>query len=1153
MFRKLLSITHWTQRTRETTLCRDEQGVLNLRLLGGAEYGQFLYIADRQGGKGRHLTGKLQAGDLLLEVNETPVSGLTLRDTLGLLANIPDPVHIKTAPQGSQLNADLRHYLRLVFTKGSADFELQDRIRLNLYIRVVPCTTRAPRDGEVPGVDYHFISLSEFQALERAGGLLESGKFEGNYYGTPVPPILPTDGTLILEPSMLRHASRSKSFINLEKRPGRDEGPGSRAGELQETSTHPGSTAATSNGHVTGLSTNQSAAPTGNGVTEQMEGSEERDITTNTMNGTKANSSTRETLCNDHENKQYLSNRGNDSLLLPDVSLMLGHSVFTTVTKTNNTFGFTIAGGNRPTELLQIVSVVVGGPADRSGDVQVHDVIVAIDKISVLGYTHGQVVHVFQAIPEGTGAELHLRRGYQPLYNVEPHLLAEVNARATSGPPAPGLAMLPVAVMQSSRGPGFTVTRGTGGYARVTGISDGRLCPDLREGDLVVKVNGQRVRPLSDQKLEEVLQTHTRTGDAILLVQRAVEVPLTGTPHSPNSTKSLADSSAQLQSGTTERGSRDTDGVPAIGVSSGQQDLESPHSQTQEKTISSQKQADVHPQWEEEGSEVLAVSSQNAFGDKASLASAFIPLKTSHPANTNFPERHETSQVGDRRPTLDGRSLLVKDKGGSSSRKPHLGTRECNGTSDSREGERRSQSLSAPRDIPGVSSRPKLSSYQPDQGSEFYTVDLKRSPTGFGFSVRGGCEYDMDLYVLGLIVGGPAMTSGKIRIGDQLVEINGERTLGMSHSRAVQLIKQEHDKIRLVLRCGNGQVPEFGPDVTVVAEPGRVTFFPDHQESMSQIPRGESELYSLETQGSLGPESHYPTAVLSSSEAARSRKRGGLAEVVQSQARGSRASRTRHDCLDSQPNTENCRGGSRLAKRQHVEARPEALPDPGSQALQDHARPQAHLKARPQALLKTGPQALHKTGPQALPTQTGPQNLHNTGPQALPGQTRPHALHKTEPQPLPGKTKPQALPGKTKPQSLRMTGPQALPDLSRLQAFLDTGQQAEESSETDWEDGETDSGNEETDSGDSEASPSQEALSSGSFDEQRQMHSMIGKALDFASRALQPDETAAEKYCAQCGSQSGRGDRRRDRLLGILAPGPWLVPGRGKLQEIIDR
>ena len=40
-------------------------------------------------------------------------------------------------------------------------------------------TTRAPRDGEVPGVDYNFISVEQFKALEESGTLLESGTYDG--------------------------------------------------------------------------------------------------------------------------------------------------------------------------------------------------------------------------------------------------------------------------------------------------------------------------------------------------------------------------------------------------------------------------------------------------------------------------------------------------------------------------------------------------------------------------------------------------------------------------------------------------------------------------------------------------------------------------------------------------------------------------------------------------------------------------------------------------------------------------------------------------------------------------------------------------------------------------------------------------------------
>lgn len=40
-------------------------------------------------------------------------------------------------------------------------------------------TTRQPRDGEISGVDYNFVSVEEFFSLEESGALLESGKFKG--------------------------------------------------------------------------------------------------------------------------------------------------------------------------------------------------------------------------------------------------------------------------------------------------------------------------------------------------------------------------------------------------------------------------------------------------------------------------------------------------------------------------------------------------------------------------------------------------------------------------------------------------------------------------------------------------------------------------------------------------------------------------------------------------------------------------------------------------------------------------------------------------------------------------------------------------------------------------------------------------------------
>lgn len=40
-------------------------------------------------------------------------------------------------------------------------------------------TTRQPKEGEVPGVDYNFVTIERFVELERSGALLESGTYEG--------------------------------------------------------------------------------------------------------------------------------------------------------------------------------------------------------------------------------------------------------------------------------------------------------------------------------------------------------------------------------------------------------------------------------------------------------------------------------------------------------------------------------------------------------------------------------------------------------------------------------------------------------------------------------------------------------------------------------------------------------------------------------------------------------------------------------------------------------------------------------------------------------------------------------------------------------------------------------------------------------------
>ena len=60
--------------------------------------------------------------------------------------------------------------------------------RGNLYFSV-SATTRQPRPGEEDGVQYFFRTREEFERMIADNELLEYAEYNGNYYGTPLPPI----------------------------------------------------------------------------------------------------------------------------------------------------------------------------------------------------------------------------------------------------------------------------------------------------------------------------------------------------------------------------------------------------------------------------------------------------------------------------------------------------------------------------------------------------------------------------------------------------------------------------------------------------------------------------------------------------------------------------------------------------------------------------------------------------------------------------------------------------------------------------------------------------------------------------------------------------------------------------------------------------
>ncbi|XP_010629568.1 membrane-associated guanylate kinase, WW and PDZ domain-containing protein 3 isoform X1 [Fukomys damarensis] len=1005
---------------------------------------------------------------------------------------------------GKVINKDLRHYLSLQFQKGSIDHKLQQVIRDNLYLRTIPCTTRAPREGEVPGVDYNFISVEQFKALEESGALLESGTYDGNFYGTPKPPAEPSpfqpdpvdqvlfDNEFDTESQRKRTTSVSKMERMDSSLPEEEEDEDKEAvngsGNTENRERHSESSewmktvpsynqtnssmdfrnymmrdenleplpknwemAYTDTGMIYFIDHNtktttwldprlckRAKAPEDCEDGELPYGWEKiEDPQYGTYYVDHLNQKTQfENPVEEAKRKKQLGQAEIGSSK-PDVeklhftrdpSQLKGVLVRASLKKSTMGFGFTIIGGDRPDEFLQVKNVLKDGPAAQDGKIAPGDVIVDINGNCVLGHTHADVVQMFQLVPVNQYVNLTLCRGYPlpddsedpvvdivaatPVINGQSltkgetcmttqdcksgALVLDQNGKsghtligdhlngpsdpseqrasmASSGNSQPELVTIPL--IKGPKGFGFAIADSPTGQ-KVKMILDSQWCQGLQKGDIIKEVYHQNVQNLTHLQVVEVLKQFPVGADVPLLILRGGPPSPTKTakmkadkkensgsletinepipqpmPFPPSITRSgspkLDPSEVYLKSktlyedkppntkdldvflrkqesgfgfrvlggdgpdqsiyigaiiplGAAEKDGRlraadelmCIDGIPVKGKSHKQVlDLmttaarnghvlltvrrkifygeKHPEDDSSQAFISTQNgsprlhrvEVPARPAPQEAYDVVLQRKENEGFGfviltSKSKPPPGVIPHKIGRVIEGSPADRCGKLKVGDHISAVNGQSIvelshdsivqLIKDAGVTVTltvvaEEEHHGP--PSGTNSARQSpalQHRPMGQTPANHVPGDrialegemgkdpsgSYRHSWSDHkhlaQPDTavisvvGSRYsqslgcYPVELERSPRGFGFSLRGGKEYNMGLFILRLAEDGPAIKDGRIHVGDQIVEINGEPTQGITHTRAIELIQAGGNKVLLLLRPGTGLIPDHG-------------------------------------------------------------------------------------------------------------------------------------------------------------------------------------------------------------------------------------------------------------------------------------------------------------------------------------------------------
>uniref|UniRef100_H2ZDG2 Uncharacterized protein n=1 Tax=Ciona savignyi TaxID=51511 RepID=H2ZDG2_CIOSA len=880
---------HWSDRVHESVVSRNKSGQLNLVIKGGAEEIRFPFFGSVKQEKVIYHSGKIQDGEILLEVNDQAVVGLTLYDLNNLIKQARDPVRFKTVKEGQTLTKDLKQYLSQRFNKGTVDHQLQAAIRDNLYLRTLPCTTRALREGEQDGVDYTFLTEEQFEELDKSGALLESGIYEGNYYGTPKPSPVPLSPPIVrrsnsandlpgMHPSSDGKRRRNRSNIEQQSSssastPRRNhvfppnnketdkktlmvttkESPSSPNGDLSSGPEEPPKADVTSSptaetDKILGpLPDGWEMGQTENGDCyfidhigkktswvdprlEQMNRKELVDCDDDELpNGwekvedsqfgvyyvdhldkktqfenpviqakreagkipedlpSPPSTDVKEMNNSDAEKRSRLESvkpppltvsdtssqdnvgPGENFEFTRDPSKLKGKSHSVPIEKSHRGFGFTIVGGDDPEEFLQIKSVVPDGPAAKSGNIEQGDVIVKVNNTCVLGWTHPDVVKLFQAIPVGQIVTMQLCRGYpliidsddpstnlvttyairpddKPVEEFERQLRMlntqledsseEMNGDMLMNSPSksmpniadhpntyypnygqqnigmtgsmgtlPAPLVMQVIIQKGDQGFGFTISDSPQGQ-RVKQVLDAQRCHELMEGDILLEINGTTVQNMPHNNVVLILKECPSNSAAIFVIQRG---PLSSTP--------MYDPEALMGFQHEYR-----NGMGA------------------------------HPHIPLLYLESLPKISQ--------LFTHFLP------ANIEITNGAGTGQ----------REWV----GGVGSPQQHAG----------------SPNLPTPRQfiVVGVPSKTTKCSnlYRcmtpPSDNYSYLTVVLRREESGFGFRILGGNFQDETVTIGQIVKGGAADREGTLRTGDELLTVDGKKVTRIGHNQVIALM-----------------------------------------------------------------------------------------------------------------------------------------------------------------------------------------------------------------------------------------------------------------------------------------------------------------------------------------------------------------------------
>ncbi|UJR23490.1 hypothetical protein I4U23_026488 [Adineta vaga] len=457
-----------------------------------------------------------------------------------------------------------------------------------------------------------------------------------------------------------------------------------------------------------------------------------------------------------------------------------GELISCSLRKSQHGFGFTIIRAvEKNQHFLQVKDILPDGPAAKDGKLQRGDILVYINDTNVLGYSHTDVVKIFQSLAIGDMIHITICRGYPLAVNFDDPQIDIVSLNGVHQLPNGGYKEYQpenhsrthvIKIRKGEHGFGFTVADSSSGQ-RVKSIVDRQRCQNLCENDLLLSINGYDLFGKQHTDIVDILMKCPMDTETTFVIQRGDSdvnnnpFIINGNGHGDKTIQENNEIEAEyLSPRVTERPRSKT-----------------PTSYTPIPMFDTQSFRTRTP---------IAVNNTATFSTSNGIQTSAPLVKTDFSPDSIYTFDRQTPMTRSARDIRPVDAPLIRSKTPG----PEFGTTLSSSYRANAVKPRSKTPTAYEMSSNTMQNSRSLQSIHPQYIEQVVNLTLLRSSDGFGLRILGGEEEKSQVSIGHIVPNSPADIDGRLHINDEIIKIDGHSTIRASHEKVVQLMQRAKER-----------------------------------------------------------------------------------------------------------------------------------------------------------------------------------------------------------------------------------------------------------------------------------------------------------------------------------------------------------------------